>query len=125
MIHLWRERRKPESAARDVLERHPDEKFALSALVVGEFLEGGASVSATRLAESRSFITRYHFLEVDQETAERYARIVSGLRASGEDRGRSKPDMWIAAAALRHSSPILTKNTKHFQGIPDLDVLTF
>lgn len=94
-------------------------------MVVGEFLEGGASISEQRLAESQHFIARYEHLPVDSSTAVGYARLVAGLRAAGLDKGRHKPDMWIAATALRHGCPILTKNVKHFEGIPNLSVLTF
>jgi predicted nucleic acid-binding protein len=34
-------------------------------------------------------------------------------------------DLWIAAAALRHGEPLVTRNARDFQRVPRLQVLTY
>lgn len=34
------------------------------------------------------------------------------------------PDALIAATALEHALPLMTRNTRHFGGVPDLDLRT-
>ena len=91
----------------------------------GEFLEGGAAVSPERLAESLAFLRLFRVGEVDVETAHRYATIVAGLRHGSGLAGRSKPDLWIAAWAIQHAAPLVTRNTRHFKGIPDLELISY
>ena len=61
----------------------------------------------------------------DVETAYRYATIVAELRRKATLTGRSRPDPWIAASAIQHAAPLATRNTKHFKGIPDLELIEY
>lgn len=97
----------------------------MSAHAAGEFLEGGASVSPQRLAESLVFLRAFSIGAVGVETALRYARIVAHLRGASTLMGRSKPDLWIAAWAAEHSAPLATRNVKHFQDIPEVRLLGY
>jgi predicted nucleic acid-binding protein len=54
-----------------------------------------------------------------------YARIVRHLRAGSDLAGRSKPDLWIAASAVRRASPLVTRNTRLFGGIPGLELVSY
>lgn len=38
---------------------------------------------------------------------------------------RDYPDLWIAAHALTRSSALLTRNPKHFEAIPGLEVVSY
>lgn len=125
LVDLWRERKQETSVARRVLAEHPGEEFAVPAHAAGEFLEGGASVSPQRLAESLVFLRAFSIGAIGVETALRYARIVAYLRRSSNLAGRSKPDLWIAAWAAEHSAPLATRNVKHFQDIPEVNLLGY
>lgn len=125
LVDLWREKDVGDSPTRRFLAKHGGEEFALPAHAAGEFLEGGASVSRARLAESLAFLRSFRIGDVGVETALRYARIVAHLRRSKALAGRSKPDLWIAAWAVEHSAPLATRNVKHFQDVPDLQVLGY
>ncbi len=63
-------------------------------------------------------IAGYTFLDQDDRTAWQWAEIMS---VPGKPIAVS--DAWIAAAALRHSIPLLTHNRKHFEQISGLILL--
>lgn len=126
LVDLWREAKKREgSPAWRLLAENRGEDFAVPAHAAGEFLEGGASASSDRLAESLRFLRVFRVGEVSVETALRYARIVSGLRRASALGGRSKPDLWIAAWAVEHSAPLVTRNVKHFEGVNELRLMAY
>ncbi|HHQ47345.1 MAG TPA: type II toxin-antitoxin system VapC family toxin [Acidobacteria bacterium] len=125
MVDLWRERDLRDSGARRLLEAHPGETFVVPAHAAGEFLEGGAAVSAERLAQSLVFLELFRIGRVDLETARQYATLVSELRKRSVLSGRSKPDLWIAAWAVQHGAPLATRNLRHFEGIPRLELLPY
>ncbi len=125
LVDLWRDHPSEDSSTRSLLERHSGEEFVVPCHAAGEFLEGGATISEARLAESLLFLRLFRIGDVTIETALRYARIVSHLRSTGALSGRSKPDLWIAAWAAQNTAPLATRNTKHFDGIPDLEFLSY
>jgi predicted nucleic acid-binding protein len=96
----------------------------VSAHAAGEFLKGGTSISPERLKQALAFLRLIRVGEVGIETAHRYALIVSALRRKSALTRRSKPDLWIAAWAVQHSTPLATRNTKHFGDIPGLELMT-
>ena len=58
----------------------------------------------------------------DVEVCKRYAEIRAGLEAKGTPVGAN--DMWIAACAIRHSIPLVSNNRAHFEGIPNLILIS-
>jgi predicted nucleic acid-binding protein len=125
LVDLWRERDLPDSGPKALLQARPGEEFVVPAHAAGEFLEGGASVSRRRFDESLAFLRLFRVGDVTVETASRYAVIVAGLRQRSALVGRSKPDLWIAAWAVQHDAPLATRNARHFQVIPGLEVLEY
>lgn len=106
-----------ESAVGARLSAEP--RAALPVIVLGEF-RYGISASRHRVkyeqwldAHARAF----EILSVTEATALAYARIRVMLKRIG----RSIPanDAWIAALALQHRLPVLTRD-EHFDGIPDV-----
>jgi predicted nucleic acid-binding protein len=51
----------------------------------------------------------------DTESAQIWGRLLAQQRALGSE--RPAIDLQIAATALRHGLPIVTRNTKHFEGL--------
>jgi predicted nucleic acid-binding protein len=125
LVDLWRTKEQPETGPKDLLNANPGAEFVVPAHAAGEFLEGGAAVSPERLAESLAFLRLFRVGDVDVETAYRYATIVAGLRHGTGLAGRSKPDLWIAAWAIQHACALVTRNTKHFKGIQDLELTDY
>ena len=125
LVDLWRTRDLPNSPTKDLLNAKPGVEFIVPAHAAGEFLEGGAAVSPKRLEESLAFLRLFRIGAVDVETAYRYATIVAELRRTAALTERSKPDLWIAAYAIQHAAPLVTRNTKHFTDIPGLELIEY
>jgi tRNA(fMet)-specific endonuclease VapC len=125
LVDLWRNKRDPAHRAVRLLERRAGETFCVAAHAAGEFLEGGACISKERLDESQRFVTIFCLLPIGLETARIYATTVAALRARGQLAGASKADLWIAAAALEHKSPLVTRNVRHFERVPGLEIVGY
>lgn len=97
--------------------RETDEIF-LSATVVGELQAG--FMNGSRRAKNESELERFlasprvAILDVDEETAQRYAVIYSALRTAGTPIPTN--DLWIAASAMQFGLPLLTFDA-HFKRI--------
>ncbi len=61
----------------------------------------------------------------DLEICKTYGRLKGGLKTpSGSHRLVGDNDLWIAACAVRHAIPLITHNRRHFEGIPDLNIVS-
>ena len=65
----------------------------------GEFLDGAAMVSETRVQEALFFLRRRNVIPADLDVAEHYGSTASALRKARKLDGRSRNDIWIAATA--------------------------
>lgn len=89
------------------------ERAAVPAIVLGEFRYGIAE-SRHRASYERwldAHLPRFEILAVTDETAVEYAELRSELRRSG--RPIPANDAWIAALALQHRMPVLSRDA-HF-----------
>ena len=106
----------------DVLRRQP--RAAIPVIVLGEFRYGIADSRQRPAYEAwlASHLPRFDILPVTAETAVVYA----GLRVALKRSGRPIPanDAWIAALALQHRLPVLTRD-RHFDAVPDLERRNF
>lgn len=91
----------------------------------GEFLEGAAFISDHRLTESLEFLGLFELGAATMETAKTYANKVANLRRTNSLVGKSKADLWIAAWAIEHQSPLATRNIRHFDDIPRLELVSY
>jgi tRNA(fMet)-specific endonuclease VapC len=102
----------------EILRREP--RAAIPVIVLGEFRYGIAQ--SRRRAEYEawldSHLDRFDVLAVTDETAAEYA----ALRVALKQAGRPIPanDAWIAALALQHRLPVLSRD-EHFDAVPRLD----
>lgn len=62
-------------------------------------------------------------LEFDDAAARVFGRITAYLQTQGTPRGDM--DVLIASVAVVHGERIVTRNTKHFEGLPGLLVETY
>jgi tRNA(fMet)-specific endonuclease VapC len=95
-------------------------RAAIPVIVLGEFRYGIAE-SRHRAAYERWLATHLpHFdvLTVTDDTAVAYAALRVALRRSG--RPIPANDAWIAALALQHRLPVLSRD-RHFDVVPGLD----
>ncbi|MEX2529111.1 MAG: type II toxin-antitoxin system VapC family toxin [Gemmatimonadota bacterium] len=106
--------------AHTFLEDHPDRGLAITLTTAGELACGPDSSS--RRAWER-LLSRFRILEPNRETAWRYGQLYRFLKRNGTLIGTN--DLWIAATALTHGAPLVTRNLRDFQRVPDLEVLGY
>ncbi len=97
------------------------EYIGLSVVVLGELLGGfkGGSKEKKNIEELKEFMDspRVHLLQIDEETAEFYAKIYWDLKKKGKPIPSN--DMWVAASAMRHGLSLFTLD-EHFNSIGGL-----
>ena len=125
LIDAWRHKALPDAPSLRLMAENSGHELVVPSHAAGEFLEGGARVSAERLSQSLTFLRAFRVGDVTLDTAVVYARIVEGLRVGSSLAGRSKVDMWIAAWAVQHAAPLATRNLKHFVDIEGLEILRY
>jgi predicted nucleic acid-binding protein len=108
---------------------HPECKLALqradeiylTPVVLGELLAGFIRGKWRRKNERelRTFLAspRVQVIDVDADTAERYAVILNGLWKTGTPIPTN--DIWIAASAMQHGLRVLTRDV-HFRQVPQV-----
>lgn len=110
-------------SATDCIDSLPEGEVALSVITFGEVLEGalGGRGPAAAVAGVDLFRENKTLLDVTVDIA----RIFAQLRCDLRQRGRLIPDsdLLIAATALHHDATLVTRNTRHFERIPDLTLM--
>jgi tRNA(fMet)-specific endonuclease VapC len=94
-------------------------EFYVPAIVLGELYTGifSSGQESKNLKKLKDFLTIATILEIDEQTAEYYGKIMSELRK----RGKPIPtnDVWIAAMALQYEFTLIARD-KHFKEIKNL-----
>jgi len=94
------------------------EYIGVNIIVLGELLSG--FIGGTREAKNRKELDQFldsprvHLIQIDEETAEFYARIYWNLKKKGKPIPTN--DLWVAASALRHGLALFTYD-EHFNNI--------
>ena len=71
----------------------------------------------------KEFLSRMELLEFSTQACERFGRLRGELESGGTPVGDF--DIMIAAIALAHGQPVLTRDVRHFKKIPGLAVETW
>jgi len=102
------------------------EKFALATTLINSFeLYYGAyksKNSRTNVASVKGFLSTITSLEFDEPSAERSGQVLAQLESKG--RTIDPRDLFIGCISLAHGYPLLTRNHRHLERIPELLVLT-
>jgi len=106
--------------AHGFLDAHPDHGLAIALTSAGELASG--SSLAERLSWE-TLVQRFRILLPDREVAWKYGQIYRYLSDNGRLIGAN--DLWIAATALAHGLPIVTRDTGHFRRVPGLEVMGY
>jgi predicted nucleic acid-binding protein len=95
-------------------------RAAIPVIVLGEFRYGIAQSKRRSSYEAwlESYLTHFDILSVTEQTAVSYAALRVALKQSG--RPIPANDAWIAALALQHRLPVLSRD-EHFDAVPGLD----
>jgi tRNA(fMet)-specific endonuclease VapC len=68
-------------------------------------------------------LSEFIVIPYDPMMAERWAELTAHRREAG--RPIEAGDAWIAASAIRHNATLLSHNSKHYQGIPGLNLISY
>ena len=98
--------------------------LAITFITVGELYYGAeyGNWGDKRRRALETQLRNFVVIPYDHEIARAYGRIQASLRKNGTLIGVN--DAWIAACALRHATPLVTHNQKHFRRVADLEVIT-
>lgn len=121
LIDLWRETKKPGPAMRFAMA-HSGHAIGISWVVLGEFLCGSV-LAEQGSAAAEMFVGRYPVIHSNEAMVKRYADLHAMLKRQSQL--ISSNDLWIAACALQLDLPLVTRNRREFDRIPDLHVIDY
>lgn len=119
LIHLSGQRgRVQRERAQEFLRARLDEPIYTSRVAWAEFAEG---------CETNEVVTHhlalFAVIEVDETVAWEASRISRQLDRTGLHIGDN--DVWIAATAVAHNLPLVSRNRRHFARVPGLQVVSY
>ena len=121
LVDLERElARGDEGPAQSFLERNPEAKLCVTFTIAGEIAAGS---SLRERATWERFLSPFRVLGWTREVSWRYGQLHRYLGEQGLLIGTN--DLWIAATAIAHDVPLVTRNDRHFARVPELDVRTY
>jgi len=104
-----------------------DEVF-LSPVTVSELQFGVEMAQDPGIRQARQksvdILKKKPLLKIDDETGAIHGRLGAELRKSGREGGFRIMDLWLAAQAIQHNLILLTANSKDFQDIPGLRLVS-
>lgn len=117
LIGLWRHKKGEE---RDFVRTNPGALLKLCWMVKAEFLRG-ALVAHQNVDEITERLQEFSLLWPTDATLLIYAKLYAQLRKTNTLIGPN--DLWIAACALEHRLPLLTKNRLEFSRVEKLSLV--
>jgi len=120
LIDFQKERKKGPDRAHRFLERKAEAYAYLPVTAYGEYAEGFASLADPAFV---SVVESYEIIAIDRAIADRYAALSRELRAQGRLIGTN--DLWIAATAMRHEWPLVTRNLDPFSRLEGIQLLSY
>lgn len=120
LIDLERERRRGQGAAHEFLGSHGEWALYITDVIAGELATGS---SLSERAAWETFVAPFRILPPTMEADWQYARAAVYLERNRLPIGAN--DLWIAAVALAHDVPVVTRNIDHFSRVPDLRVVGY
>lgn len=126
LVDLLRETAREERGpAAEFLERHLDDELRTSLFVACELMLG-VERSDRGVDERRRVEEIFAVVPLVLPTASMapiYGRLLAGLQRRGE--AIATMDLLVAAAALAEGVPLVTRNLRHFERVPDLRLLEY
>jgi len=108
------------------LRSRPDDTFEVAAITVAELWHGVERATGPhrtrRLRYLRTFLAPLPIMPYTEHTAYEHARLWAQLEAAGKMIGAY--DIIVAATAIERASHVATFNTRHFEVVPGLTIIT-
>ena len=106
------------------IEMLAPEGIGLSVVSMGELYEGVYRASDPTSSESalRLILSEIDVVHIDDEVCRIFGQQRGMMRASNALIGDT--DLWIGATALRHDLTLLTNNTRHFERMQGLSIIS-
>jgi predicted nucleic acid-binding protein len=117
LVGLWR----GQAWATSYATAHATKTLGLPWIVLGEFWHG-AMVARHDAKEVQDFLSIGVQLVDPVPVVSHYARICAGLSGQKEYRNIGQNDLWIAAVAMAHGKPLVSRNRRHFGLVEGLQV---
>jgi tRNA(fMet)-specific endonuclease VapC len=99
------------------LETLEDARLYVTFTVAGELAAGLSMANRSRWEE---FLAPFHVLAFNADVSWQYGQAYRYLRENGLLIGSN--DLWIAATALAHRMPVVTRNVQDYRRVPGLQV---
>jgi predicted nucleic acid-binding protein len=111
--------------AQTLLTSLSQEGLAVSLITYGEIYEGIYHGADPNRHEQvfLAFLRDVDILPLNESIMQEFARVRGELRAQGNSIGGF--DLLIAATAVHHDLTLVTRNTSHFQRVPNLSLYQF
>ncbi len=103
--------------AQEFLKSHGSNRLFITYTIAGE-LAAGASLAQRERWEK--FISPFRVLAFTEDVSWEYGRAYRYLQDNGLLIGSN--DLWIAATAIAYATPLVTRNTRHYQRVPGLEI---
>jgi predicted nucleic acid-binding protein len=98
--------------------------ITIAELTVGMEMSKNETIRRKRQA-ALNRLKKKPVLIIDENTADIFGRIASGLLKSGKSHRHRINDIWIASLGIQHDFKLLTRNIKDFCDIEGLQLLEF
>jgi tRNA(fMet)-specific endonuclease VapC len=106
--------------AQRFLEARPETRLCVTLTTAGEMASGMGPNDRARWDD---LLRGFRVLPSGPDVCWRYGRLFRYLKENGRLIGTN--DLWIAATALVHGLPLVTRNEAHFRRVPDLRVVAY
>jgi len=117
LVGLWR----GQAWATNYAAAHATKTLGLPWIVLGEFWHG-ATAAGHDSKEVHDFLSIGVQLVDPVSVIPHYARVCAELSGQKEYRNIGQNDLWIAAVALAHAKPLVSRNRRHFGLVKGLQV---
>jgi len=125
---IWIDVERGNLSPADVQTITGDEPVFISPITIAELSFGVEMTDSENIKHKRiaalERLKKKPVLTIDSDTGIIFGRLSAALRKKGRGADFRIQDVWIASQAIQNGFPLLTKNTKDFQDIPGLNLLS-